>query len=201
MKKTQLKYLFLFLLAFSVFNACEDDADDPTSVFVGDYLITEALVAEEFDLTTIVTGTTYQGDTITVPAETNITESIQVALLGSIECTPDKSLIELRKDNSMYLSCDGTTVELDAGTWEEVDEATIILNMNAAAVPSSVVGFSLTVSNITLVGSTLSGETAVPLPGEMLAPLVTQYSQGALALDLTANPIVYVKLKLTLTKQ
>jgi len=191
MKKTQLKYLFLFLLSFSVFVSCEDDPEETISVFVGDYVITEALVAEEITLVT-----TTPGVTIPIPAETDITQAIQVALLGEVQCTPDKSIIELREDNSMFLSCDGVD-ELDAGTWEEIDITTIKLNMNAAAVPASIVGVSLTVENITLTGSILSGETAVPLPGEMFAPMLPE----GLVLDPAHSAVIYVKLKLTLTKQ
>lgn len=193
MKKTKFKYIVLLFAALVVMASCkEDKTEEDVSLFVGKYVITNAVTTEVLLLDVIVP---FMGSTqIPVPAETDITEIIQNALLGTIQCTPEKSLIELNKDNSMVFSCDGANA-LDAGTWEEVSATELKLNMNNAAVPSSPSGAVLNVKEVTLTESLLSGNTSVPLPKDMLAAMVIQLTTnnpltpgGPYALDMDKTP-------------
>jgi hypothetical protein len=109
---------------------------------------------------------------VSVPVGTAITQAIQAALLSALNCTsPDKSYVELREDNSLYLSCEGLN-PLNAGTWEEVSASSLKLNMNSAAIPSSPLGVVLTVTNIVKNASGLTGITSVPLPKAMIADMI-----------------------------
>ena len=192
------KLIFLALLSVSLISlsSCEDDPEEESSKFIGEYVITEAALSEPLTLNTNEIGP------FSVPVSTDITQMIQQALLGAIECTPDNSLIELREDNSLYLSCNGTETEIDAGTWEEVSETVIKLNMNSTAIPSSPTGIVLTVSDVTLVDNVLSGETSVPLPRDMLAGVVAAMSQGLATLDMENTPVVVpVSFIIKLSKQ
>ena len=115
-----LKYLILLLVSVA-FIGCEDDADEEISAYVGNYVISKASLAETLTLSILPNGE------IPVPENTDITQAIQTALLGSVNCaSADKSYIELRKDNSMYLSCEGAN-PMNAGTWEELSAQTLIM--------------------------------------------------------------------------
>lgn len=183
-------------VSLMILSACSDDPEEVVSPLIGDYLITKAVLTEAVAVNTNEMGA------FQIPAETDITQMIQQALLGAIECTPEKSLIELHEDNSLFLSCSGSDTELDAGTWEEVSETVIKLNLNSTAIPSSPTGMVLTVSNIVVAGDVLSGETNVPLPRDMLAGVIAAMSSGQLSLDLENTPVaVPVDFMIELTKQ
>jgi len=127
---------------------------------------------------------------------------IQTALLGAIDCVPESSVIELREDFSLYLSCATSMEELDAGTWEEQSETVIVLSMNSTAIPSSPTGIVLTISDVSLVSNVLTGTTTVPISKQMLAGIVALMSQGALELDMEATPpAVPITFTIELAKQ
>jgi len=178
------KFIFLAFLSVSLvlLPGCKDDPVDEASPYIGDYTITNAALSEPLTLTTNEIGP------ISVPVGTNITAMIQQALTGAIQCVPASSLIELREDFSLYLSCSTSQEEIDAGTWQEQSETVIILNMNSTAIPSSPTGIVLTITGVTLANDILSGETTVPLPKQMLAGVVTLMSGGLATLDMDATP-------------
>lgn len=191
MKLLNMKYLVLLLFSVALFTACnDDDPETETSIFVGNYVINNSEISEAFFLNTNEMGE------IAVPLNTDITQAIQTSLLSQIDCSSaDKSWVELRKDNSMYMSCEGAN-ELNAGTWVEVSETVLKLNMNGAAIPSSPTGFVLEVSNIVISGANMSGKTSVPLPKEMIAGMIAPLSLSA------DNPDVFmVKFSIVFVKK
>jgi hypothetical protein len=149
-----------------LFTGCNDDEDEEVSTFVGNFVINSAKVAApSFSIIT----TTIP---IPVPVGQDITQAIQSALLSSVKCaSADKSWIELRKDKSIYMSCEGANA-INAGTWEEVDAKTLKLNMNSTAIPSSPTGIVLTVGEIVQDSKGWSGTTSVPMPKEMFAGML-----------------------------
>jgi hypothetical protein len=156
----------ILFASLALFTGCKDKSDDGTSPFVGNFTISNAEVAE------VMTLTTNQAGEISVPVGTNITPQIQTALLSSVDCAQASyAYVELRKDFSIHMSCAGEN-EFNAGTWSEENDSTLILNMNATAIPSSPSGFSLTVSNIDKNATGMRGKTSVPLPKEMVASMI-----------------------------
>ena len=181
--KTSRLFLFALLSVSMVFlSSCKEDEEPEESSFIGDYVIVNATTSEPLTLTTNEIGD------ITVPQGMDITVMIQDALLGAIQCDPASSIIELHEDFSLFLSCATSMEEIDAGTWEEQSETVIILNLNSTAIPSSPTGIVLTVTDVTLVGSLLSGSTSVPIPKDMLATIVSLMSGGLATLDMDATP-------------
>lgn len=183
MKIFKVHYLFMLLLSFSVMVSCNDDSEeDETSQFVGDYTITKASLAAPLTLHTIEIGP------LTAPANLDITDAITTSLLGTANCgAATDTYVEMREDYSLYYSCEGGN-SLNAGTWEELSDTSLKLNLNGTAIPSSPSGFTLTVENIVVVGGVLSGTTSVPLPRIMLAGLVSQLSGGMANLDEAQTP-------------
>lgn len=166
MKTIKFSFLAILFVSFLLNDSCKKDKGDEISVFVGDYVITKAAVSVPVAINVEVLGA------ISIPAGTDITAAIQTALLSSVACSsPDKSYVELREDFSMYLSCEGSN-PLNAGTWIEMSNTELILNMNNAAIPSSPTGFALSVTDIVIAGSKLTGTTSVPLPKAMIAAMV-----------------------------
>jgi hypothetical protein len=196
MKRPKIFYLTLLAMSVIMLSGCEDDPVEEVSPLIGDYVITMAVLSEPLGLVTNEIGP------LTIDAGTPITLMIQTALLGAIECTPEKTLIELRENNSMFFSCKDSDEELKAGTWEEVSETVIKLNMNSTAVPSSPTGVVLTVNDVVIDGNVLSGETTVPLPREMLAGVVATMSGGLATLNLEETPVaVPATFMIELTKE
>jgi hypothetical protein len=196
MKKSKIFYLTLSFVSLIILSGCSDDPVEEVSPLIGDYVITKAVLSETLTLVT------NEKVPLPIPAGFDITTMIQTALLSSIECTAENSLIELREDNSLYMSCKGSEDEIDAGTWEEVSETVIKLNMNSTAVPTSPAGVVLTVNDVSIDGDLLSGETNVPLPREMLAGVVAAMSGGLATLNMEETPVaVPVSFIIELTKQ
>lgn len=186
MKLLKMKYFILLLFSVALFTSCGDDDETEISVFVGDYVINKATVTEAFTLATIPA---LPSGPIEVPVGQDITAVIQSALLSAVVCSsPTKSYIEMREDETLYLSCEEDN-PLNAGTWEELNATSIKLNMNNAAIPASQSGFVLTVIEIAMTNTTLTGITTVPIPKDMHAAMVTSMSQGSLALDMDATPV------------
>ena len=179
MKNLKFKVLAVLFASFALINGCKKDTTEVVSPFVGNYSITKAAVTEAFSLVT-----TMPGVAIPIPVGTPITQNIQTALLSSVSCsTADKSWVELRKDKSMYMSCEGSNA-INAGTWQEVDATTLLLNMNSIAVKPN--GFALTVTNVVKTANGLTGKTSVPMPKEMFAAALPQ------GMTLAGTPALYI---------
>jgi hypothetical protein len=173
MKNSKIKFLFAFMVSLAIILSCSDSNKDTTTSYVGNYVISNAELAESLTVTTNEMGA------IPVPAGTNITVMIQTALLSTVNCSsPDKSYVELRKDFSMYMSCELQNA-INAGTWEEVDATTLKLNMNSTAIPSSPTGMVLTVTNIVKNTSGFRGQTSVPIPKQMVAAMISPLTLAA----------------------
>ena len=193
MKTMNFKFLTILLISIGFIAGCSDD-EKKVSPYVGDYVITEAAVAETF--TVPVTGL---GD-FPVPIGTPITEAIQTALLSAVTCSsPDKSYIEMREDFSLYMSCEGAN-PLNAGTWTEVSSTELLLNLNSAAIPSSPTGIALTVTDVMKSNGILTGITSAPLPKAFIAAAITAINP-ALTLDPSAPDIFVVKFSLKFTQK
>ena len=196
MKTSKLFFLAFLSVSLVFLPGCDDDPEEEISPYIGDYIITKATLSEALVLQTLPVGPT------TVPAGMDITTMIQTALLGAIECEPANSLIELREDFSLYLSCTSSSEELDAGTWEELSETVIVLSMNSTAIPGSPTGIVLTISDVSLVSNVLTGTTTVPISKQMLAGVVAALSGGTLTLDMEATPpAVPITFTIELAKQ
>jgi hypothetical protein len=190
MKILNFKYLIILFASLARFTGCDDDDEPEVSPFVGNYVISKATVAEAISIPTNEMGA------FSVPVGTDITTSIQAALLSSVTCSSaDKSWVELRENKSMFMSCEGTN-ELNAGTWEEVSASELKLNMNNAAIPTSPTGFVLNVTNIVLSNNKMTGKTTVPLPKEMIAGMI-----APLTLTDAAAPIYMVTFSLEFAKK
>ena len=196
MKTSRLIFLTFLSLSLVFLPACEDDPEEVVSPYIGEYVITKAALSEPLTLQTNEIGP------IVVPAGTIITPMIQTALLGALDCVPESSLIELREDFSLYISCTTSMEEIDGGTWEEQSSTVIVLNLNSTAIPSSPTGFVLTVTDVSLVGVALTGTTTVPIAREMLVDVVALMSGGNATLDVEATPVaVPITFTIELTKQ
>jgi hypothetical protein len=180
MKILKFKLLFVLIVSLALFSGCDDDEEVKVSPFVGNFVINSAKVAApSFSIIT----TTIP---IPVPVGQDITQAIQGALLSSVNCSSaDKSWIELRKDNSIYMSCEGANA-INAGTWEEVDSKTLKLNMNSTAIPTSPTGIVLIVGDIVQDSKGWSGTTSVPMPKEMFVAMLQP-----LGFTIAANPPIY----------
>lgn len=190
-KNFKLLVIVFILLGFTV--SCGDD-EEQVSIYVGNYVITEAMVAESF--TVPVTGL----GSLPVPVGTPITAAIQTALLSAVSCSSaDKSYVEIRKDFSLYLSCEGAN-PLNAGTWTEVSSSELMLNFNSTAIPSSPTGIALQVTQVAKSGGVLSGKTSVPLPKAMVEAMIKTISP-TLTLDPSAPAVFVVKFSLKFTQK
>ena len=193
MKTLNLKFLAILLISLGIIASCGED-EVKTSSFVGDYVITEALVAEALNVP--ITGL----GNIPIPAGTPITQAIQAALLGAVSCSSaDKTYVELREDFSLFMSCEGAN-PLNAGTWSEISATDLMLNLNSTAVPSAPAGISLTVTDVEKSGGILTGLTSVPLPKAFIAAALAAYNP-ALTLDPSAPDIFVVKISLKFTQK
>lgn len=186
MKNLRFSLFAALVLSVTLFTGCKDDPEEEVSQYAGSYLITKATLSSAISLA--INGSPLP---LTVPAGTDITPLIQQSLLSALTpCTPDKSLIDLKEDYTMLMKCEGTTNEINAGTWEEVSATVLKLSMNSTAVPSSPLGFVLTVNNVELENKKLSGDTSVPMPKATLAIIVTTMTGGLASLDLDATPVI-----------
>lgn len=168
MKNFKVAFLFALIASIVFVVGCSKDDEEVVSPFVGNYVISKAAIAVSFTINTNELGA------IAIPAGQDITQSIQSSLLSQVTCTSaDKTWVELRKDNTMYMSCEGTN-ELNAGTWEEVSATELKLNMNASALPPN--GYALSVANMVSAGNKLSGLTSVPFTKDLIAQMIAAMS-------------------------
>jgi hypothetical protein len=197
MKKSRLLMLALLSLSLVFLSSCKEDPEEELSPYIGEYTIIKATLTE--NLTLFINESEIP---MTLVAGMDITPMIQTALLGAVDCEPENSLIELREDFSLYISCASSMEELDGGTWEEQSETVIILNLNDTAIPASPTGITLTVNNVTLVGDLLTGETTVPISRDMLAAVIDGMSGGQASLDEDKTPpAVPITFEIELEKQ
>ncbi|TAJ10131.1 hypothetical protein DMA11_19355 [Marinilabiliaceae bacterium JC017] len=157
--------LFAFAIVGLLFSTgCSDDDDDEkVESWAGNYKLKKAMLTSEIDL----------GGGIVIPANTDITELIEQALFSTIQCNdPDNTVIELREDKSLYVSCMGEDKTLQAGTWtEDIEEQTLTLNLNPQVVPPD--GVSLVVHEVSVSGDTLSGKIIdMPMSKELIGSLL-----------------------------
>jgi len=187
MKTMNFRLLAILLILVVFISNCGKD-EKVVIKFAGDYVITEALVAETFSIP--VTGF---GD-YPVTVNTPVTAAIQTALLSAVDCSSaDKSYIELREDFSIFMSCEGAN-PLNAGTWTEVSATELMLNLNSTAVPP--MGIPLTVTEVVKSGTILTGNTTVPFPKAFIAAIIAPAT-----LEDSALPIYYVKISLKFTQK
>jgi hypothetical protein len=193
MKIMNIKMFTILLISLGFSASCSKD-EAKVSPFVGDYVITSAAVAESFNVP--VTGV----GNIPVPVGTPITTAIQTALLSSVSCSSaTKTYIEIRKDFSLYMSCEKAN-PINAGTWSEISSSEMLLNLNSTAVPSAPTGIALTVTDIVKSGSILTGKTSVPLPKAVIAAILTAFNPD-LVLDPAAQEVFIVKFSLEFTQK
>ncbi|HUX94209.1 MAG TPA: hypothetical protein VMV47_00640 [Bacteroidales bacterium] len=189
MKTFGLKIFSVLLISVLIFQNCNKD-EEQVSMFIGNYVITEALIAESFTIPVIGLGN------VPVLVNTPVTEAIQTALLSAVTCSsPDKSYIELRDDFSLYLTCEGANA-LNGGTWAEASSTELQLNLNSTAVPTSPSGIALTVTDVNKTGNILTGKTSVPMPKEFIAAIV-----APMTLDDSAPSIYVIKISLKFTQK
>jgi hypothetical protein len=193
MKILNSKLLTILLISLGLSASCGKDAAKVSS-FVGNYVITSATVAESFNVP--VTGV----GNIPVPVNTPITAAIQTALLSAVTCSSaTKTYVEIRKDFSLYMSCEKAN-PINAGTWSEVSSSELLLNLNSTAVPSAPSGIALTVTDVVKSGSLLTGITSVPLPKAMIADILAAFNPD-LVLDPAAPEVFIVKFSLEFTQK
>jgi len=187
MKTLKYKYLVIIISSFILISGCSKKDDKEVSKFVGNYVISESKLAADLVIPTVEFGD------YTLNSGTDITEAIQMALLNAITCaSASDAYVELREDNSMFLSCKGAD-PINAGTWAELTPTSIQLNMNATALPP--VGFSITVTDVVLDANGLTGKTIIPIPaalvGGMIAPV--NLSPDAPAIFVTTISLKFMK--------
>lgn len=193
MRPINIRLLKVVLIALVFLASCGDDKEK-ISLFVGDYVITEASVAESF--TVPVTGL----GNIPVPVGIPITSAIQTVLLSAASCSSaDKTYIELREDFTLFLSCENAN-PLSAGTWSEVSATELLMNFNGTAIPSSPTGISLQVTDLVKDGSRFIGKTRIPLPKALVAAIVKAISP-TLTLDPSAPDVIVVVFALKFTQK
>jgi hypothetical protein len=182
MKTTRFILLALLSVSMVFLSSCKEDEEPDVSSFVGKWVMTKATISEAMTLTTNEIGD------IEIPAGIDITIMMQDALLSGIDCAPESSVIELFEDFSIDIYCATSMETIDAGTWEEQSATVIVLNLNSTAVPSSPTGVVLTVIDVEIDGSTLTGTTSVPVAKEMLAGIVQLMTQGQATLNMDVTP-------------
>jgi hypothetical protein len=181
MKRTNLFFLLSLFVSVIAFSSCDDEETIEKSAYIGNYTIDEATLSETVIIPVVVEG---MGEiNYPLPVGEDITVMIQNALLNAIpDCDASSSLVEFREDFTMYMSCATSDFSVNAGTWEEKDNGTVlILNFNSTAIPSSPTGFSLTVTNVKLEGNIMSSTATVPIPKELIAEMVKASGQALLS--------------------
>jgi len=149
--------------------------------YIGNFVINKATVSAPTNLSTV------QGIPVPIIAGMDITTMIQQTLLSAVKCaSAAKSWVELRKDKSIYMSCEGTNAFF-AGTWEEINTKTLKLNMNSTAIPSSPSGLVLTVTDIVHIPNGWQGKTSIQMPKETFAS-----DLAAIGLTIAATPAFYM---------
>lgn len=192
MKTINFRSPIIMLAIIALITGCKDSNKNAAPTFTGNYAINSAMLSEA-----LVVPTNEAGN-ITLPAGTDITQLIQSSLLSAVNCSSAaNSLVELRKDYSLYLSCSGSNA-LNAGTWESVSSTTLTLNLNSTAIPTSPTGFVLAVTDIVDNTTSITGTTSVPIPKAMIAQMISALS---ITLSPTAPEVFTIKFSVQFSKK
>jgi hypothetical protein len=193
MKILKFKSLFVLIVSLSLFTGCGDDNTEEVSPYVGNYVISKAALVDPLSIP--IAGLP---NPISLAAGFDITSGIQTAILGTAGCaSADKSWIELKKDFTMFMSCEGTNPK-NAGTWQEVSATVLKLNMNASALPPQ--GFALDVTNMEVTSTGIKGKAIIPIPKTMIAAMIAQINP-LIQLDPSASSVFMVSMSIEFTKK
>jgi hypothetical protein len=193
MRKLNIKLVAFILILTGFTGGCSDDAEK-VNPLAGNYVITEATIAESFSIPIVGVGN------LPVPAGIPITAAIQTSLLSAATCTSfDKTYLEMREDFSLYISCEGAN-PFNAGTWSEVSSSELLLNFNGTAIPSSPTGTALSITEVVKSDMVLSGKTIVPVPKAMIAEITKAISPN-FTLDPSAPEVTMVKFAIKFTQK
>jgi len=189
MKRLNFSAFIAIIISAMMFTACGDDNTEEKSVYIGDYTIQSAKLAQPTPVEIIISGDTMAID---IPVGRDFTDLIKSALLNVIpECSEDASLIELREDFSMYYSCATSDWSMNAGTWQEKDNGTtLVLNFNQSAIPSSPSGFQLTATNVKLEGGVMTSTATIPIPRDVLAAAMEESGMATLT-ENNPDPVIF----------
>jgi hypothetical protein len=157
----------IVLTAVFTFTSCSDDngeeEEDPT--LAGVYQMTAA------ELTTDIVDVE---NNVIVPVGTDVSEIMGEGIFGKSPCeNKANTAVDMRTDGKLFFICVGNESGVegeDAGSWSEnVTLTQLTLNLNANVVPP--LGYQLTITDVTKVGSVINGNIgAVPIPKELLEP-------------------------------
>lgn len=194
MKMWKFGVLIMVVFSLALVTGCGDDEkEEEVSPYVGNYVISKAALADVLSIP--LAGLPAP---ISLAAGFDITSSIQTAILGTAGCpSADKSWIELKKDFSMFMSCEGTNAK-NAGTWQEVSATVLKLNMNASALPPQ--GFALDVTNVEKSATGIKGKVIIPMPKAMVASMMAKINPLA-QLAPSAPDIFMMTLTIEFTKK
>lgn len=180
----------LFAFFTLVLGCSKKESNDPA--FTGNYVINSAQSSEALVIPTV------QAGNVSLPVGMDITQLIRNALLGAVNCSSsDKAYVELRKDYSLYLSCEGAN-SLNAGTWSNPSPTSLVLNMNSTAIPESPSGMTLTVTGIVTTQAGWTGTTSVPLSKDMISAILAGMQ---MTLSPAAPDIFMVKFNVEFSKK
>lgn len=182
MKNYTLLFGILAALFLFTFSSCDEDSDDPeVDRLVGEYIITEATLNEGIIIE--VPGIPDK----TLPAGTPLTANIAAALLESTPCTvnPAGTLIELRQEGTVFYTCTGEDTEEQRGTWAVNAERT---NLELRIVISDT-NVTLDLSNLTESGATVSGDVVLPLPANVIDPVLPATETIPLDMNITFTKV------------
>ncbi len=166
MKKTMLKKaagILMFsaaLIAMSLyFVNCGDDGGEEAATLAGKYKFSKAVVSADIVY-----------ESITIPANTDVTAVMVSALLAEAPCDdPDNAAIDLRTNKQLWYICPPEDNEEQGGTWSESVDLTqmtlnITVDVNGVPTPASV-----DVLDIVKTASKFSGKLLnFPIPGPLL---------------------------------
>lgn len=158
----------LTMAGLVTFTSCSDDDEEnpPVETLAGVYKMTEAITT-----TDIVD----MEDSVIIPSGSNVTAIMSGGIFGASPCdNPANSAIDMATDGKLFFVCVGSESDkngVDAGSWSEnSDLTTLTLTLNSTVVPPQ--GFALTVTNVSLTGSVISGTIAgVPMPNTLLGQI------------------------------
>ncbi|MCU0409626.1 MAG: hypothetical protein MUD02_11820 [Bacteroidales bacterium] len=188
MRVSDLTKMVLTEAVLMTLSGCSDDPESTVSPFAGNYKVSQAKVAVDIVIPTVEAGS------YTVPANTDITALIQEAIFKTVACSPlADTYIELRDDNSMYMSCKGAN-PVNAGTWTENSASSLALSFNATVLPP--VGFNFSITDAVIDAAGFSGKTGVPFSSTVIAGLI-----APLTLSPSAPALFVVNIAIKFTEQ
>ena len=176
MKNLNLLALFAFLFLFI---SCSDDdeaAEPEADSLVGLYQLVSA---------TLQTDIIGIGDSLLIPAGTDITEGISAALLADAPCSDDANTrVELLDGGTLNYTCLNEDTTEPNGVWSINDDRTILnLTIN---IPDSPTPVPLNLTDLVESSTRIEGTvTDLPLPNSVFGLVIEE--TGALALSVTVD--------------